>query len=803
MKLYIATSSLNIDNILSTESIAPLSFYKARNYGYNSFFEINLIPFKNILVLFSKIPYFEIQDREHDSRPVVIEIDINEQVNPLTFVSENNGVTIYTTDTIVRLSPFNTRILFYKPQDLNHSRLSCSDSLTNKLGDRFRFDLCKTEFDLSRLSTLNFHFDDICNDYENKTLQDNRLNTIKGFIFGYYLGVSKSVSANSAMLLKIQKRIYDIVATIKNNGGYGNMFYEELEQLDKKYRANDPNTIKCKEMWNKVLEELTIPTIAIDKFLEAYDEKNVVKSTFMKKNGLYSSISLHQYGFHNIESYRDNLKNYTTRIISEDQKKQLALFDVSNTFDLDPTYETCMLYGEDNDSTIFNKFIDAILWHGTVPTPDTLRTDRFNIATQITISAKSIWESQNWVWLDSPAQTFMNELRQNIKSFTPLDINKQENIILKSVAAFILKGEDYDSLVQFCEDNSFSDYRYSLALWGATIGYVKMSKPIIHTLTRDSSFGNIYKETLTLLYNISYEGDLPFVQEPVTIVKKIPDSRPFVSGQLRSEVQEVFNTLTLNQKRANEAKIEQALELEAAQGNFEAYLYILNNLINSRTNVYRELKRVLSSPESQGKELAVVVKKVLNGFTKKSDADNCQKALDALDLENKIGDPESFCYMLDDLNISKDVRKKFFNHFNIQQEEHNVLKKVGNFIGDLFYGQKDNSQVETKIVEKRKIAFAIHNINAIADIVRLINPGLSDFAYKQIINDLNWVFDPKYSAGKSEIELLEAFRENLISGQREPVSKNGKDMKWKNNAYRPIDIDKTINELKQSYINDR
>ena len=56
MKLFIATSSLNIDNILSTECIAPLSFYNARNYGYNTFYGLDLIPFKNVLILFSKIP---------------------------------------------------------------------------------------------------------------------------------------------------------------------------------------------------------------------------------------------------------------------------------------------------------------------------------------------------------------------------------------------------------------------------------------------------------------------------------------------------------------------------------------------------------------------------------------------------------------------------------------------------------------------------------------------------------------------------------------------------------------------------
>ena len=44
MKLYIPTTTLNIDNILSTECIAPLSFYKEREYGYNQFYKIACMP---------------------------------------------------------------------------------------------------------------------------------------------------------------------------------------------------------------------------------------------------------------------------------------------------------------------------------------------------------------------------------------------------------------------------------------------------------------------------------------------------------------------------------------------------------------------------------------------------------------------------------------------------------------------------------------------------------------------------------------------------------------------------------------
>lgn len=597
MKLFIATLSLNIDNILSTECIAPVSFYKARNYGYNTFYGLDLIPFKNVLILFSKIPYFKIRDDEHDSRPIILEIEVNENVNSLKSIGEHKGVNIYSTDTIVRLSPFNTRLLFFNHQDLNHARLSCSDSLTNKLGDRFLFDLCQPDFDLVRLPNGNLHIDDFCEKFEQKVLQDNRLNRIKGFVFGYYLGVSKSVTSNNAKLLKIQKRIYDIVATIKNGGGYGNnSFFDELGQLDKEYRRFDPNTLKCKDLWEKTLNKLGIQSEALNQLLALYDDNNVIKTNFMKKNGLMPPVSLSQYGLDNIEMYRDNLKTHTKSIVEEDQKTQMSSFDVMKTFDLDPSYETCKLAGEDHDSMIFNKFIDAILWHGIAPTPDTLRTDRFNIATEINKSAKNIWESTNQEWQNSSAQMFMYELRQNIKSFTPLDINKQENVILKSIAAFVLKGEDFDAVVQFCEENSYSNYSYALALWGATIGYVKMSKPIIASLTKYKSFSNTYKDIIFLLYNIGSEGELPNVEESTRKIERVEpqpasvndddnDSLRIWQNDIRSYLDQLKN---VPKKETLYPPLESAFTENGDQMDYVKFFAILNE--------YKEWKTTKGEP---------------------------------------------------------------------------------------------------------------------------------------------------------------------------------------------------------------
>ena len=81
MKYYIALSSLNIDNILSSESISPHSFYEKRDFGYRSFQKIQNITLQNDILLFSQLPYFTIQDADNENYPMVIEIEDDKQLN--------------------------------------------------------------------------------------------------------------------------------------------------------------------------------------------------------------------------------------------------------------------------------------------------------------------------------------------------------------------------------------------------------------------------------------------------------------------------------------------------------------------------------------------------------------------------------------------------------------------------------------------------------------------------------------------------------------------------------------------------
>ena len=63
-KLYIPTSTLNFNNIMSSESISPVSFYDKRKYGYKRFEKVEPNNFDNIIILYNKYPIFDIYDNK-------------------------------------------------------------------------------------------------------------------------------------------------------------------------------------------------------------------------------------------------------------------------------------------------------------------------------------------------------------------------------------------------------------------------------------------------------------------------------------------------------------------------------------------------------------------------------------------------------------------------------------------------------------------------------------------------------------------------------------------------------------------
>lgn len=603
MKLYIITSNLNVDNILSSESISPISFYSKRDFGYKTFQKIDTIHNENNLVLFSEIPSFEIHDNDRENYPMVIEINDDTQLKDnLQFVGQSKAVCqVFLYPDTIRLTPWNCKILFFSPQALSLSKLKCSDSLCNKMSEFYRFELVKPNNsvvlqDILRSSTIKdttFNIDLV--------VTENKLNRIKGFLYGYYLGYTKSLSSDVAKLLGIQKRIYNIVSSILNNKGISNeRFNEELRMLENQYNEIDPHKKLLRNLWNdKVLSRFTSleDKNTFDAILKELYVEAEAKLNFCKKNNIVvRKLSLSSINKScDWSAYQNELSSYTQSIIYEDksQKTDIAL---SKDFSIPSDYST--IKSNSNNANLFNEILSTFFFLERVITLEDLRLNRLEIATDFTKGYKAIIEASNKDWNNSPERLYFNSLRQNIANSTPFDIQTAPDILTLSIAAFILKGEDFEALVRYLAENGVSDYKYVISFWGAACGYVDIPKPTLNPIIKQKeSFINVYNSVNSLLFINITASSFPKVSDEQIINKAEVVQQAESDKELQSinKYSKIWETVQkkLGKKITEKqlSAINKALESTSPHDNLLSCLK--KNGIKTSTKVYKEFETCL------------------------------------------------------------------------------------------------------------------------------------------------------------------------------------------------------------------
>lgn len=507
MNYYIATSSLNMENILSTESISPVNLYQTRSFGYRNFYQIPQLKDFSDILLFSEIPYFKIDDELRENYPMVIQISTKQQFIEIEGVAKSLGCKVYYSSQTIHITPINTKFLFFTDKACILAYQNCLDSKMCKLVDYFQMQIVQpSKYELCDISksveVLQHHPIEIIN-------SDNQYNRVKGFIYGYFIGLTKSLSANTAKMLAIQRRIYDILAAIKSNGGKSNAtFTEELISLDKKYTQLDSNIIRSRELWANRVSSYGLPIEKFNKFLHDYNLEAEAKRKFCQQEGIILRKTLSEYTSESLEQYGKNMSSYMKSLINQERGKNKENIDLCSQLDINPDFSLAMMSLDDAISSFFNKILSNIIWNNVINNLDDLRINRFEIATKVTQIVSHIIEETGNVWKGSTEQLYFHHLRQNIKEFTPFNIQEIDNVILQSLAAFLLKGEDYDSLINYLESNSILNYQYALSLWGAILGYVQIPRTIIFSSMDRNIFMKLYKDAYKLMYRKELDGEL-------------------------------------------------------------------------------------------------------------------------------------------------------------------------------------------------------------------------------------------------------------------------------------------------------
>ena len=531
MKYYIALSSLNIDNILSSESISPHSFYEKRDFGYRSFQKIKNITLQNDILLFSQLPYFTIQDADSENYPMVIEIEDDKQLNKKIrkISSTAKEYDVFQCNESIYLNPWNSKILFFTQQAITLARLKCEDSLCNKLGHLFRIELISQNKSILLTDILkDLSFQESPFNLP-KFVVDSKINKIKGFLFAYYLGITKSLSQDTAQLLSIQKRIYNIVASVINNKGISNEhFNEELRILDTQYNEIDPHKKELREIWSeKVLSRFSSKDDknAFESILRELSVESDAKMNFCRSHTILirkMPFSLSNKSFE-WTTYQNELNSYTQNIIYEDKLKRQNI-DLEKEVSIKSDYNGVSLISR--DSKLYNDIISKFFFDN-VTTIEDLRLKKLDIATEFTKEVKNILQSEHIDWESSPERIYLNSLRQNIANSEPFNLQQSPNIITMSIAAFLLKGDDFDALTRYLEENGVPNYSYVLGLWGAECGYIDMPKTVLKDIIRDKkTFGILYKSVYHLLFMEVLSGEIPEVIYSKRII--VPDIKTVI-----------------------------------------------------------------------------------------------------------------------------------------------------------------------------------------------------------------------------------------------------------------------------------
>lgn len=512
MKYYIATSSLNLDSILSAESISPASDYENHQYGSRIFEQVAHLPV-DVTLLFSRIPSFSIQDETRENYPMVIEVEADAIKCPIDLVYSKDDCLVYATQSTIPLTPWNSRIIFFSRRAYNMTKIFIDGSRCNKLGDRFPITIMPSGvFSIEGIQFVPDGFtpsDSPLFDYEN--------NVNKGFLWGYLLGQQRSFSPKGAALMKIQKRVHDIASSAISNGGHCmDNFYSELLSLDGEFRDIAEKDI-IKE-WQVRYESIS-PLL---KELRVYDQ---ARSNFYQSHGnnFRAFPPMQDNTVEVWKRYREYSDAYTSNLarrISSGTERKLLSDCVSN----EGIELKC------NGLRLINLILASI--RNREIDKESLRVNRLATAKQI---AGAIANSFGDSWADSEVRKYLGSLYNSIKNFDAFNVNSTSNEELKAIAAIILKGEDLDALMIYAEENSFADYSILMGLWGALNGYVDTSKNLLKTVL---TLENINAVNTILKLDTQHEEYIDnrlVVIENRTIIKDI-DAHT-VTSEINSELE--------------------------------------------------------------------------------------------------------------------------------------------------------------------------------------------------------------------------------------------------------------------------
>lgn len=472
MKYYIPTSSLNFNNILSTESLSPKSFYERRGFGYSRWFSVEENSIEHLTLLYDKPHMFERPQSDIEDHPMLIEIDVDDE-----FPKVADGV--FYTDRTIYLNPWQTKFIFFTEKDKT-TALSLSDSsLETKLVRLYQRKIYVHQFEGTFPIVQKDSIAPI-GDIDSLVEEDYVINKMKGLLYGYYIGANLSSTKENVQKLDALREIQNIFSSVLSS-------YDKIPSNTQRLRLN--------ELFDY-----------LDGLQPIYADLEQEVGNRLLVNRIFAIFKRHGYVFTSIDRTKlvyglqdDGEYNQSITWINREIAHAKSLME-SSKVKLNPDVAEIIVSSKDKvaapktieDNLMANLFV---CWVN-----DVLCSKSFNgkinsikegLSDEITKSAKNVIGSD---WENSPVRTYLNQLRRHVRGE---EFNQSwDNGVLSSISAVLIKGDEWEQLLNFMQSKGMYDYRIAFALYGVLNGFANMTRDFTDLLltTESSYLSKVYRE---------------------------------------------------------------------------------------------------------------------------------------------------------------------------------------------------------------------------------------------------------------------------------------------------------------------
>ena len=487
---YIPTSTLNFNNILSSESISPKAFYEKRGFGYSRWATIPENPYANAVVLYENLCFFDRPKSDVEDHSLVIEVLLEE--SELKQAEE-----FWYSDHTIYLAPSTTRFLFFSESEKTITLSMSENSSETKLIRLYSRRIECIEKPVEAYKPISIG--ELCALNESEINKDFRTNKMKGLLHGYYIGALLSTKLDYVKYLNTLNEIHNIFAAILSSFDKQPTPYQN-ERLDVLFKAINRKSTDYQRLfevigdYDKTDKVLTLDFVQAREILKKTDYLSYLKqdqNDAEKQNPAIEWIK---------EKIRDAKNNImkNSQLLSPEESEIIVLGNNVNVLGnknvIDETEKNLCI-------DWFNKTLSSVETNGRIS------TYRAELADKITDEAIQVLGDK---WKDSRVRTYLNALRHHIAGE---EFNQDwRDGLLSSITAVVVAGDDWEKLLTFMQNKEMTDYSLAFAFYGELNGYANLLRDFTDLLYNQERnyMWNVYQE----FYGQLYGKTLPKISTP-------------------------------------------------------------------------------------------------------------------------------------------------------------------------------------------------------------------------------------------------------------------------------------------------